>query len=143
MAGYTRNGLKSLLLTHAAEIKFIRRTEGRLPRTRRMWCTLDPLVLNSAAGKKILNFRKPRFAPAYNAASKNLLVVWDIIMQDWRAVPVDAVYVVEGGKTIPTRFIKNLNDKEGNKRAQDEFWYYYQTAIRKMTPGEKSSFMDR
>ena len=142
MERMTRDGLKRFLTLYAAEIRFERRTKGRLPRMRRMWATLDPLLLNSVGGKKILHFRKPRFSPAYNAASKNLLVVWDLIMCGWRAVPVDAVDVIKGGRTIPTRFIKNLNNKVDNKRAQDEFWYYFQTAVAKMTPGEKSSFMD-
>lgn len=142
MARLSRDGLKRLALTHAVEIRFVRRTKGRLPRMRRMWMTLDPLLLNSAAGKKILNFRRPRFSPAYNAASKNLLVVWDIIMQDWRAVPVDAVDVIQGGRTIPTRSVKNPTNTKNNKRAQDEFWFYFQTSIAKMTPQEKSSFMD-
>lgn len=143
MAGLSRDGLKRLALTHAVEIVFVRRDKQRLPRRRRMWMTLDPLLLNSAAGKKILNFRPPKFSPAYNAAAKNLLVVWDIIMQDWRAVPVDAVQVVPGGKTIPTRAVKTPNNLMANKKAQADFWEYFNTVIVKMTPAEKSAFMDK
>lgn len=136
----SRDGLRRLAVTNAVEIQFVRRDKLRRPRMRRMWMTLDPLLLNSALGKKILHFRKPQFAPAYNAASKNLLFVWDIIMQDWRAVPIESVRVV---KSIPTRSQKNLNNVGENKKAQQEFWEYFNAEIINMTPQEKSAFMDR
>ena len=105
-----------------------------------MLMTLDPLLLNSYAGKKILNFRKPNFPPAYNAASKNLLFVWDIVMQDWRAVPVESSTIV---RAIPTRSPKNPNNTIQTRKAQADWWEFFNSTILKMTPGQKSAFMDR
>lgn len=140
MAGLSRDGLKRLAVTNVVEIRFIRRDANRKPRQRRMLLTLDPLLLNSALGRKILNFRKPNFPAAYNAASKNLLFVWDIIMQDWRAVPVESAIVV---KVIPTRSQKNINNTVQNKKAQMDWWEYFNATIAKWTPAQKSAFMDR
>jgi hypothetical protein len=121
-----RNNLKKIAISHVVELKFKRRDKKRLPKTRRMFCTLDPLLLNSVWGKRILNFRKPRNAPAYNAASKNLLFVWDIIMQDWRAVPMESCVLIQAVSTRP----------------QKKFWEFFDKAIKNMTPQQKALFMD-
>ena len=140
MAGLSRDGLKRLAITNVVEIRFVRRDKARNPRQRRMLMTLDPLLLNSALGKKILKFRKPNFPPSYNAASKNLLFAWDIVMQDWRAVPVESSIII---RAIPTRSQKNMNNTILNKKAQTEWWEYFNTTIAKWTPAEKSAFLDR
>jgi len=140
MAGISRDGLKSSAFKNVLEIVFVRRDKNRRPTVRRMLMTLDPLLLNSELGKKILRFRKPRNAPAYNAASKNLLVVWDIIMQDWRSVPLESIRIA---RTIPTRSQKNLNNVLENKKAQHDFWEYFNGTVLKWTPAQKSAFIDR
>lgn len=138
--GLTRENLKVLALKNVVEITFTRRDKNRRPVVRRMIMTLDPLLLNSANGKKVLRFRKPNFPPAYNAASKNLLFVWDIIMEDWRAVPIESCKV---HKVIPTRSQKNIANVTENKKAQDEFWEFFRNTIYRMSPREKSAFMDK
>jgi hypothetical protein len=120
-------GLKQLCLQNVVELKFVRRNKLRYPPTRRMLCTLDGKLLNSDQGKKILNFRPARYSPIYNAASKGLLTVWDIIMQDYRNIPAAAVEVIVA---IPT---KN----------QKDFWEYFNKVIGKMSVGQKASFMDK
>ena len=122
-------GLAQVCENNVIELKFVRRNKLRIPPTRRMLCTLDYTILNSALGKKILNFKPPRFSPKYNAASKGLLVVWDIIMQDWRAVPANSCEIVARIETSPNK--------------QTNFWEYYNEVLQKMTPFQKKNFMDK
>lgn len=120
-------GLAKICSTNIVELKFTRRNKMRIPPNRRMLCTLDPLLLNSEAGKKILNFRVPTNPPRYNAASKGLLTVWDIFMQDYRNIPVESIEIISA---IPTRpmasFLKFFNQK-----------------LSKMTSMEKLAFMEK
>jgi hypothetical protein len=120
-------GLKKLCLSNAVELKFVRRNKLRIPPSRRMLCTLDSALLNSTLGKEILNFKVPRFSSPYNAASKGLLIVWDIIMQDWRAIPVDSCEVVSAVSTKPANI----------------FWEYFNRVLGKMTVSQKKSFQDK
>jgi hypothetical protein len=120
-------GLKKLCSSNVVELKFVRRNKLRIPPTRRMLCTLDSTLLNSTLGKEILNFKPPRYSPPYNAASKNLVVVWDVIMQDWRAIPADSCEVVTAISTKPV----------------STFWKYFNTVLSKMTTTQKKGFMDK
>lgn len=138
----SRDALRRLALTNVVEIVFTRRDKYRRPQVRRMLLTLDPLLLNSVLGKKILGFRKPKTSPAYNAASKNLLIVWDLIMRDWRSIPLETTRIIESS-VIPTRSQKNINNDLANKKAQQAFWEYYNQTILKWTDGQRQSFMDR
>jgi hypothetical protein len=119
-------GLKQLCQANIVELKFVRRTRV-LPRTRRMLTTLDPLILDSELGRQILNFKPPTKTAAYNAASKGLLTVWDILFQDWRNIPVDACEVVS---TVPSR-------------PPEKFWDYFNKVIGKMTAQQKAAFMSK
>jgi hypothetical protein len=120
-------GLKKLCSTNVVELKFVRRNKLRIPSTRRMLCTLDATLLNSTLGKEVLNFKPPRFSPPYNAESKGLVTVWDVIMQDWRNVPADACEVVTATPTKPVQ----------------TFWNYFDKVLSKMTASQKRSFMDK
>ena len=120
-------GLAQVCENNVTELKFVRRNKLRIPPTRRMLCTLDYALLNSALGKKILNFVPPRYAPKYNAASKGLLVVWDIIMQDWRNVSCETCDVVTAVPTIP----------------MENFLLYFDKHIKPMTTAQKAAFMDK
>jgi hypothetical protein len=120
-------GLKNLCLSNVVELKFVRRNKLRIPSTRRMLCTLDPTLLNSTLGKEVLNFKPPRFSPPYNAESKGLLTVWDVIMQDWRNIPVNASEVVTAISTKPVQ----------------TFWNYFDKVLSKMTASQKRAFMDK
>ena len=62
--------LRKICFKNVAELKFTRRNKLRYPSTRRMLCTLDSILLNSDFGKKVLNFKPPRFSAPYNAKSK-------------------------------------------------------------------------
>ena len=126
---FSLGGLEKLCKENVVELKFVRRNKLRYPPTRRMLCTLDAKLLNSSDGKKILNFRPPRYAPIYNARSKGLLPVWDIIMQDYRNIPVESVEVVVAISTKDT--------------GQKKFWEYFNKVIGKMSVGQKAAFMDK
>ena len=117
-------GLSTLLKSHVAEIRFRR----RIPTTglfRRMLCTNDLKLLLSISGKVALNYRKPTHLPPYNPTQHNLLIVWDLFMQDFRAVPVDAVEVISIIPTTPP----------------DEFWKYFNEKLVNMSAKDKMSFM--
>lgn len=88
-----------------------------------MICTLDENLLNSTNGRLSLNFRPSSGVLPYNAEAKNLLPVWDVIMQDWRMVSMDQCDLV---KTIP----------------QNEFWKYFNETLLTMTPDQKINYMD-
>ena len=123
-------GLKSLCSSSIVEVKFVRRTKLRIPPTRRMLCTLNVAVLNSTLGKNILNFVPPTSEPPYNAESKGLVVVWDIFMQDWRAIPANSCELVKVFKM-------------GTKNEQTEFWRYFDLVLNKMTTAQKRAFMNK
>lgn len=119
-------GLKTLCLNNIVELKFARRTRV-MPPTRRMLATLDPFILDSELGRKILNFKPPVKAAPYNAASKGLLTVWDLFFQDWRNIPVEACEVVS---TVPSK-------------PPEKFWEYFNNVLGKMTAQQKAAFMSK
>lgn len=122
----SRDQLKNLLLKNVLEIKFVRRRPifGH-PGTRRMLCTVCFELLNSPNGLLTLNFRPTYRPPRYNPNQKNLLVAWDIFMQDYRNINCDSVEVVS---VIP---------------ADDKFWEYFANHLQPLTPEQKMEFQDR
>lgn len=118
------SGLSALLKSNAAEVRFRRRRQGPGP-FRRMLCTNDLKLLMSIPGKLALNYRRPTGLPPYNPTAYNLLCVWDIFMQDFRMIPVDAVDVISVIPTTPP----------------DAFWNYFNEKLATMSAVEKMSFM--
>jgi len=120
----TLPNLKNLLSQNVCEIVFARRRpKANKPPMRRMLCTLDDNILNSTSGRLSLNYTPPGGAMPYNPETKNLLLVWDIFMQDWRMVNMDACDLVN---TIP----------------ENEFWNYFNNTLLKMSPEQKMTYMD-
>lgn len=115
--------LRTILQSNVCEIIFERRRlkPGDLPR-RKMLCTLDKSILNSVNGRITLNYSPPSQPPKYNPFVRNLLPVWDIIMQDWRMVSMDNCQIIN---TIPG----------------DEFFEYFNENIYPMSPEEKRGYM--
>lgn len=113
--------LKQALQNNVCEIRFAKRRE---PVFRNMLCTLDQEILNSVNGRTTLNFKPASGPPKYNPESKNLLLVWDIFMQDWRMVNMDNCDII---KSIP----------------RDDFWKYFNENIYSMTIEEKKQFMGK
>lgn len=124
----SQSALAALLTKNAVEVRFLRRR----PRpgdvaTRRMFATNDLLLLNSAPGRTVLNFRSATGNLKFNPQSKGLVLTWDIFMQDYRLVPADTADVVSVIPTTPP----------------EEFWKYFSDVLSKMTTTDKTQFMDK
>lgn len=126
--------LTRLLNNTACEIIFERRRPERAPgrpSIRRMICTNSEAIfnhplngINGASGNK-LNFRRPYSGrPKIDEAKYNLVVVWDIFMQDYRNVSMENCHVRQ---IIPDN---------------DTFWKYYNAVLVQLSSDEKSDFMD-
>ena len=122
------SGLSQLLQSNVVELKFTRRHPvAKRPATRRMLASLCSPILDSEPGRTILNFKPPTRNPSYNANNYNLIVVFDIFMQDWRAIPIDKTEVI---RVLPSN-------------PPSEFWEYFSTVLVKMTASQKAVFMDQ
>ena len=119
------SNLKSMLLNKVCEVKFARRNPkpGR-PASRRMLCTNNVQLLNSVEGRTVLNYRPPRQAPEYNPNQENLIITWDILMQDFRTINCDTVDLIT------------------TLEADETFWVYINEKIAPMSSGEKMAFMN-
>jgi len=121
------SGLAQLLLKNAVELRFRRRKmkKGFAPE-RRMLCTNDALLLNSEAGKRVLHYVKPTHARKYNPATKNLVAVFDIFMQQYRMVDVNSCEVIAVISTQPP----------------DKWWTYFNHKLLSMPSAQKLMFMN-
>tara|TARA_Y100000310_G_C20670305_1_gene809914 strand:- start:2056 stop:2433 length:378 start_codon:yes stop_codon:yes gene_type:complete len=119
------SNLKIMLLDKVCEVKFARRNPkpGR-PASRRMLCTNNVQLLNSVEGRTVLNYRPPRQAPEYNPNQENLIITWDILMQDFRTINCDTVDLIT------------------TLEADETFWVYINEKIAPMSAGEKMAFMN-
>lgn len=117
--------LKNLLLNNVAEIKFYRRRlKAGSPPTRRMLCTNSLALLNSTEGRLALNYRRAVNMPKFDPTQKNLIITWDIFMQDYRCVNVQACDLIQ---VIP---------------ANKEFWTYFNNKLAKLSAPQKITFMN-
>ena len=116
--------LQQLLQNNVLELKFSRRIpKSGEPPTRRMLCTNNFNLLNSTPGRLTLNFRPAQKAPPFNPTVNNLVITWDVFMQDYRCVPAencDVISIME---------------------ANDEFWTYYNNNLSSLSKGQKMGFM--
>ena len=98
-------GLRMLLNTHVVELAFIKRTTGA-PRV--MLCTNAQTLLSTAESRIALGWHPPKgVGLGYNPSQKNLVVVWDIMWQQYRQIPVESVRILE---VIPVRDQHELDD---------------------------------
>lgn len=120
-----RSSLNSSLLNNVCEIRFTRRivVPGKA-NTRRMWCTKSYNLLNSTNGRVTLNFRPPLGPIKINEAADNILVVWDILMQDYRNVSMDSCDLIQ---QVP---------------ADESFWKFFNENIYIMTAAQKFNFLN-
>lgn len=121
----TRSSLQSLLLNSVAEIRFQRRTSDptRAP-YRTMLCTNSNSLLYSVNGRTTLNFKPPSRSLKYNPLSKNIVVTWDILMQEFRAVSMDDCELLQ------------------EYPANDEFWKVFNEKFYTMSPEQKILYMN-
>lgn len=120
-----RSTLDSLLLNNVCDIRFPRRsvTPGQAP-TRRMLCTKSQSLLNSVNGRISLNYFAPKGPPHSYLAPDNLVVAWDILMQDYRNINMNQCDLIS---EIP---------------ANEEFWIYFNESIYPMSAQQKFNFMN-
>lgn len=89
-----------------------------------MLCTNANAILNSIDGRITLNYRPAPSGPRYDAAQKNLIITWDIFMQDYRCINCDSCDLVT---TIP---------------AGEAFWKYFKDNLMKMSTSQKVMYME-
>lgn len=93
---------------------------------RRMLCTNDKLLLMSSPGQKVLNYKVPTGSMNYVPSHKNLIVTWDILLQNYRMISCESVDIVAVIKSAPA----------------DMFWKYFQEKILPMSGTEKARLMN-
>ena len=115
---------------NVVEVKVVRRNPkaGRGP-TRRFLCTTNRLLLNSIAGKTAFHFRAPSQRPPYIAKDYNLVTVYDLLMQNWRQVNLNADQIVAA---MPVT----------NNEEITIFWEYFATVLSKWSSSQKQMFMN-
>ena len=96
---------------------------------RRMLCSTSPALLYSVDGRLTLNYRPAYGSPAYNPDKYNLVIVWDILMQDYRAVNMSYCNLIA---KIPLIGVRSLSD----------FWTYFNKEIYPKSAAEKKVWMD-
>lgn len=121
----TVTNLTTLCDSHVVELKFVRRNKAVSPSVRRMLCTRDEILLNSALSKKIFNFTPPTMPHPYDAASKGLVTVYDLLMLNWRNIPANVCEVI---MAVPSR-------------PEKRFWEFFEKKLKNMSSLQKESFM--
>lgn len=122
-----RGELKNLLVNNVCEIVFIRRRPERAPgrpEIRRMLCSNSMRFLNSERGLRSLGFHLPKTPRRIDEVKHNIVVVWDIIQQDYRNVSLENCHLRQ---TIP---------------GDDTFWKYYDKVFSPMSFGQKTQWID-
>lgn len=120
----TYANLYQSLLNNVVEVQFVRRRQiAGLGAVRRMLCTNNNALLTSPNGRIVLNYRTPTQGLKFNPAQKNLIVTWDIIMQDFRLISLDDCEI---NRTFPPT---------------DEFWNFFNEEIFTMSTQQKFAYM--
>lgn len=123
-----RTALWILLQTNVAELRFRRRIDKPgFKDYRRMLCTNDKKLLLSTPGKRVLNYLPPTGALKYDPASKNLIVVWDIFLQNFRMINCNDVDIIAVIKSSPD---------------PAPFWKYFYERLVHMSADQKARFMN-
>lgn len=122
--------LKSLLQTSIAEVKFVRRRPkpGAFD-SRRMLCTNCRIFLDTFAAREVFNFTPPTQPPRYDDIGKGLVVAFDLIMQQYRAINATSADIIT---VIPVYNEKMIN----------EFWEYFNKNILPLKSTQKRDFMN-
>ena len=104
--------IKSLLLNNVVEIKFNRRlVKAGASATRRMLCTNSLSLLSSPEGRLALNYKRAINTPKFDPNTKNLIITWDLLMQDYRCINMiacDLIQVIPANKTFWIFFNEKL-----------------------------------
>ena len=125
---------KKLTYSNVCEIVYVRRRPERAPAPprpmiRRMICaiaginTYNPILVDQK-GMDVLGFRYPNGrGKKIDENEHNIVVVWDIIMQDYRNVSMEECYLRQ---IIPN----------------DAFWQYFRDTLSNLSSDQKRNFID-
>lgn len=119
--------MQRLLKSNICDLLVVRRRPERAPgrpELRQMLCTNSMEILRSENGLRVLNYSGSFEPKKVDERKHNLVVTWDIFMQDYRNVSMDLCYLVQ---KIP---------------ADDNFWKFFNENIFPMSPNEKMRYMD-
>jgi len=121
----TQQSLAAVLKNNVCEIKFLRKIPkfGRSP-FRRMVCTNSNTLLLGVDGRLTLNFSPAKGPPKYNPNEHNVIVAWDVLMQNFRTINCGNCDLI---RTVP---------------ANEEFWDFFRKELLPMTSAQKTMFMD-
>jgi hypothetical protein len=124
-----RAALAQLLMTNVVELRFRRRIEkAGFGDYRRMLCTNDRGLLMSTLGRNILNFEPATQPPKFNPAQKNLIITWDIFLQNYRCINCNDVETIAVIQTSPD---------------PKQWWQYFNESILPMPAQQKATFMNK
>ena len=116
--------LRNLLLTNVVDVRFTRKTpKPGHPPYRRMLCTNSGELLSSPDGRVALNYIPPKGRKTVNESANNIVITWDILMQDYRCINAAQCDLIT---TIPI----------------NEFWNYFNEQLAPLSPGDKINYMN-
>jgi len=106
-----------------------RRTKMGWSPYRRMLCSNDMSLLQSAPGQIALHFKPPHGPPPYPWIQKNLVCAWDIFQQDWRMIPCESVDIIT---VFPTQ----------TEEDKLKWWAYFNVFLENMSGQDKIAIMN-
>lgn len=122
--------LQGMLAQSVLDIRFTRKNpKPGKPATRRMLCSNSTAFLNSIAAKSVFGFSAPTQAPKYNATVNNLVIAYDLFMQNFRAINASNVEVIN---VYPTNTEESIQ----------EFWDFFSKNLAQLSAADKDRFMD-
>ena len=125
-----RATFEQILRDNVIECKNVRRHEKTgAPLSRRWFITNSPNILNTKFGKGVFNYRPPTNPRPYNPRNYNLIFVWDIFKQDYRAIACESVRMI---KIFPAT----------NPEKVEEFWIHVRDQILTMSKAERTRFFN-
>lgn len=107
-----------------------KRTVGHMRYYRRMLCTANWRLIKSPVCRTLFNWVKPKTRRGPNWYRKrNLIIVWDILQNDWRMVSLEKYFIV--GYTPVQTLLE-----------QEKFITFYQHQLEPLTQQKKDHFSD-
>jgi hypothetical protein len=124
------SSVKKLLEAGVVEIKFARRRPKKGQNSsRRMLATNNKLLLSSLEGAVAFKFSPPSQAPKYNASAHGLVIAYDLLKLDFRAIPANASNVLS---------FRPITNEEELK----EFWQFFGQELAPMSSEDKEKFIN-
>lgn len=96
----------------------------QMVRPRRMICTNCDALLDSLWGRTAFPlYRRPKRYPRFDWKAKGLVVTFDLLWQDFRMIPADAVVITQ---TVPMEeFYKHFEENLAPMSSEQKFKFMY------------------